>query len=255
MAVEAGCLTLFTGVESFDRDWNMQHNKKQNGVRPQVEIIQGALEAGIVFMYGLMIDLSSRTIANVREEIELILDKPQITLPTYLSMPIPIPVTPYFYECLDGDLILPGTKVRDLDATTLCLRTVNSQRDAVDFMDSLTTLRGYRSRVAKHSVKFYRKYRNHFTRDQMLIGLSGGALIASPLMATLPTRIGKRRASRTYVSTTEPLDLFYDPAFRVDARFESYFEPTMLTDSAGRIGDDLAEDIQAERPREAAVGL
>ena len=100
MAVDAGCLTLFTGVESFDQDWNVQHNKKQNSVRPQVEIIRGALEAGIVFMYGLMIDLSTRTIANVREEIEVILDTPDITLPTYLSMPIPIPVTPYFYECL-----------------------------------------------------------------------------------------------------------------------------------------------------------
>ena len=125
----------------------------------------------------------------------------------------------------------------------------------MDFMSRLTTLRGYRSRVAKHSLGFVRKYRKRFTRDQMVIGLSGGALIASPLLATLPTRIGRRRAARTFVSTTEPLDFFYDPAFRVDARFESYFQPTMLTDAEGRISDELAEDVQAGRPRIAAVGL
>ena len=255
MAREAGCVTLFTGVESFDADWNLRHNKRQNSVRPQVEIIRGALEAGIVFMYGLMIDLSTRSIADVRRELELILDTPEITLPTYLSMPIPIPVTPYFYECLDGDRILPSTKIRDLDATTLCLHTVDPQPEAAAFMSSLPTLRGYRSRVLRHSMQFARKYQKHFTKDQMLIGLSGGALIVSPLLATLPMRVGRLRGPRTHVSTTEPLDLFYDPAFRVDARFESYFQPTMLTDSAGRVGEQIAEDVQAGRPKAAAVGL
>jgi hypothetical protein len=245
-AREAGCITLFTGVESFDRRWNARHNKRQNSVKPQVEMIREALEAGIVFIYGLMIDLSTRSIADVRQELELILDTPEITLPTYLSMPIPIPVTPYFYECLDGELILPGTKIRDLDATTLCLRTVDPQVEAAAFMGTLPTLRGYRTRVARHSVGFARRYRKHFTRDQMLIGLSGGALIASPLLATFPTRIGRQRGPRTYISTTEPVDLFYDPAFRVDARFEGYFRPVMLTDAMGRVGEEIAEDIEAE---------
>lgn len=245
---EAGCVTLFTGVESFDDTWNARHNKHQNTVKPQVEIIQGALEAGIVFMYGLMIDLSTRTIADVRREIEVILDTPEITLPTYLSIPIPIPVTPYFYECLDGDRILPGTKIRDLESTTLCLRTVDPQPEAASFLKSIQTLAGYRLRVARHSLAFAKRYRKHFTRDQMIIGLSGGALIMAPLLATGPRRIGQRRVRRTHVSTTEPVDLFYDPAFRVDARFMSYFRPTMLTDSVGRIGEQIAEDVEAARP-------
>jgi hypothetical protein len=88
----------------------------------------------------------------------------------------------------------------------------------------------------------------------MLIGLSGGALIASPLLATFPTRIGRQRGPRTYISTTEPVDLFYDPAFRVDARFEGYFRPVMLTDAMGRVGEEIAEDIEAGRPKVAAVG-
>jgi hypothetical protein len=83
----------------------------------------------------------------------------------------------------------------------------------------------------------------------MIIGLSGGALIVAPLLATGPKRIGQRRIRRTHVSTTEPVDLFYDPAFRVDARFMSYFRPTMLIDSRGRIGDHIAEDVEAARPR------
>ena len=255
MAREARCLTLFTGVESFDDTWNARHNKRQNVVKPQVEIIQGAIEAGIVFMYGLMIDLSSRTIADVRRELDVIVDTPEITLPTYVSMPIPIPVTPYFYECLDDDRILPGTRVRDLDATTLCLRTVDPQPEAAAFMRSIQTLSGYRSRVVRHSLAFTQKYHKRFTRDQMLIALSGGALIVNPLLATLPKHIGRRRGPRTHVSTTESLDLFYDPAFRVDARFESYFQPVMLTDETGKIGREIALDVEAGRPREAAVGM
>lgn len=254
LAKEAGCYALFTGVESFDPEWNARQNKRHNTVRPQVDIIHDCLESGIVFFYGLMLDLATRSIMNIRRELEFILDSPDITLPCYLSMPIPIPVTPFFYDCLDGDLILPSTKIRDLESTTISLRTLDPLAEAAGFMRDLQSLRGYRMRVLKHSVAFARKYRKRLNRDQMTIALANGALIMAPLMATIPRRIGRRSAPRTFISTTEPLDRFYEPAFRVDAKYEGYFQPTMLTDEHGRISDVIADDVAAGRPKVAAVG-
>jgi hypothetical protein len=31
----------------------------------------------------------------------------------------------------------------------------------------------------------------------------------------------------------------YTPAFRVDSRFESYFQPTMVTDARGELHEDI----------------
>ena len=253
-AVRAGCKTLFTGVESFDTAWTAKHNKRQNSVGSQVEIIRDTLEAGIAFIYGLMLDLSTRSIQDIRSELDFVVAQPDITLPCYLSMPIPIPKTPFFYDCLDDGLILPSTKIRDLESTTVCLRTLDPQPEAAAFMADLQTLRGYRSRVARHSLGFARRYRRKLTGDGLIIALASAALIVAPVLATVPRKRGRRSAPRTFVSTTEPLDRFYVPTFRLDRRYESYFEPTMLTDANGRIGEDLAEDISEGRPRLAAIG-
>ena len=118
----AGCAALFCGVESFDSSWTDRHNKRQNGARSQLDIICECLEAGVVFLYGLMLDVTTRTLAELDAELEFVLAHPQLTLPSYLSLPIPLPGTPFFYQCLDGGAILPGTRVRDLDPTTISLR-------------------------------------------------------------------------------------------------------------------------------------
>lgn len=248
LAREAGCTALFTGVESFRREWVLRHNKRQNAARPQVEIIRECLESGIVFLYGLILDLTSRTIADVRAELETILDCPDITLPSYVSLPIPIPGTPYFHECRERDLILPSTKVRDLDATTISLRTRDSLEEATRFVRELQSMAGYRRRILRHSVNFWRRHRESLTRDQMAIALSNGALLMAPLLATGPRRLASRGRPRTYVSSTEPPDAVYTPAFRVDRRFAPYFEPAMLTDATGEFAAALAEDLLASRP-------
>jgi hypothetical protein len=50
------------------------------------------------------------------------------------------------------------------------------------------------------------------------------------------------------VSTTEPLDLVYRPAFTVASRHQHLFEPIYLTDPLGRLADDIAEDVDDARP-------
>src|SRR5215510_7019464 len=60
-AREAGCVALFSGVESFDDAWLARNNKLQNTRVPQVELIRKTLEAGIVFLYGLVLDVTTRS--------------------------------------------------------------------------------------------------------------------------------------------------------------------------------------------------
>jgi hopanoid C-2 methylase len=254
-ARDAGCVALFTGVESFDTEWTRRQNKKQNGVRPQLDIIRGCLEAGVVFCYGLMLDLSTRSIAAARRELDLVLDNPEITLPAYVSLAIPLPGTPFFYDCLDRGAILPLTKIRDLESSTLSLRPVDDLPAAARFVRELQTMSGLRRRIVRHSAAFWRRYRRRFTRDQMLIALGNAAILAAPLGATAPFRMGARGLPRTHVSTTEPLDAFYRPAFRVDHRYEAHFQPTLLTDAAGRVSAALAPDVEAAAPRPRLTAL
>ncbi len=240
---DAGCTFLFSGVESFDPEWNALQNKRQNGIRPQAEVIQECLEMGIVFFYGLILDLGTRSIADIKEELDYVVSLPEITLPSFLSMPVPMPGTPLFRQLLDERKLLPLTKLRDLDSTTISLDTLDPLPEAAQFMRDLQSFRGYRRRVAKHTAGFWKRYRKTLTRDQMLVATASGALCAAPLLATAPSRLGGRGSRRTHISTTEPLDRFYTPAFRVEARYADHFEPTLLTDGEREISADLQEDV------------
>lgn len=74
------------------------------------------------------------------------------------------------------------------------------------------------------------------------------------LSVRLLRRLGKD-APRTHVSSTEPLDRVYTPAFRLDSRFERYFRPTMVTDKNGQMHDDLIDSGLLETRRIAKVAL
>lgn len=244
---EAGCVALFSGVESFDVEWSRSRNKRQNGLRPQVEIIRECLRAGVVFLYGLILDVTTRPVAELRRELDFIVSCPEITLPAYVCVPIPILGTPFFYECLDGGLLLPETRVRDLDGTTLCLRPLDPLPEVARFVRDLQTLRGFRARVIGHSVRFARRYAGTLGWEQMVIALANAALITAPLLATLPSRRGRAAGPRTHVSTTERLDRTYWPSLPVDPRHQDLFRPTMLTGPDGSIAPQIAADVEALR--------
>jgi hypothetical protein len=247
LAREAGCTGLFSGVESFDEGWNTRHNKLHNTVLPQLEIIRECLRGGVTFLYGMMLDLMTRPIAEIRRELDFIVDCPEIPLPSYVSIPIPIPGTPFFYECLDGDRILPATKIRDLDATTISMRTVDPLEEAAAFARDLQSMRGYRRRMLRHSIRFAATYRRHLSPVKLGLALYNAPLLSEPLLTTLPKKIGKAGGPRTHISTTEPLDTFYRPKFRVDSKFESAFRPTMLSLADGRLNPEIADDVAAGR--------
>jgi hypothetical protein len=246
LARESGCITLFSGVESFDDAWLRGVNKSQNVRLSPVELVRKTHEAGIVFLYGLVLDLATRRVADVERELDAILDTPDLTLPSYVSVSIPILGTPFFSECLERGILLPRTRVRDLDGTTLALRPRDDLPRVEQFVRDLQQFRGRRARILGHAYGYARRWRGILSPWQITVGGFNGAILAAPLLTSAPRELF-RRGRRTHVSTTEVLDRVYRPAFPVASRFESYFAPTMLTDAAGRLTEALAPDLVDDR--------
>lgn len=256
---EAGCELLFSGLESFDNDWLRSFNKIQNTSSPQVEMVSKSLNAGVIFAYGLMLDVTSRSIADLRRELEFITSTPEITIPSFVTLAIPILGTPYFYECLNKGTLLPETKLRDMDGTTILQKPLDDIAEVVKFVNDLQSLRGFHSRVLKHAVGFARLYHSKLTKMQMVLALGNNLLTCAQPLTTSLTGLGwikARPRPRTFISSTEPLDHMYTPAFRVESRFASYFKPTMVTDQSGQLHEDLIESgvLQMNARRQAAVG-
>lgn len=241
---EAGCELLFSGLESFDNEWLRNFNKLQNTSAPQVEMVKKSLNAGVVFAYGLIVDVTSRRIADLRRELDFITATPEITLPSFVTLSIPILGTPYFYECLDRKVLLPNTKLRDMDGTTIMQRPLDPIEDVVKFVRDIQSMKGFRQRILKHAVGFTKIYRSKLTKMQMILALGNGLLVSAQPVTTSLTSLGwikNRPKPRTFISSTEPLDHMYTPAFRVDSRYVKYFEPTMVTDKRGELHEDILE--------------
>jgi hypothetical protein len=254
---EAGCELLFSGLESFDNDWLRNFNKLQNTTAPQIEMISKSLNAGIVFAYGLMVDVTTRSVSDLRRELRFITGTPEITLPSFVTLSIPLLGTPYFFECLDRGSLLPETKLRDMDGTTILQRPLDPINEVVKFVDDVQSFRGYRSRALKHAAAFTHLYRSKLNAMQLMFALGSGLMVcAQPLTGSLAGLgwIRHRPKRRTYISTTEPLDHMYTPAFRVDSRYESYFHATMVTDKSGALHQDMIDSgVLRNAPRKAVA--
>jgi hypothetical protein len=241
LSKESGCELLFSGVESFDPVWLRSVNKLQNTSIPQVEMISRCLNTGIIFCYGLMMDLGTRTIADVRRELEFITGTPEISLPAFITLSIPILGTPYFYECLNDRTILPETKLRDMDGFTIVQKTLDPMDEVVEFVRNVEQFRGLRGRILKHTVRFFQLYKRKLRPPQMSMGFAQGLLLSAHTLMTSTTGLGwlKKGRRRTFVSTTEPIDQIYTPTFRVASRFQNHFQPTMVTDKSGNLTAEL----------------
>jgi hypothetical protein len=246
LAKEGGCLALFSGVESFDdAGWLRRNDKRQNAVRPQRELVRQAYEAGIVFVYGLVLDPTTRRLAELRDELEHAVADSTVALPAYCSMSIPLLGTPSFYDHLEAGRLLPSTRVRDLDGTTISLRPLDPLPEVVGFVRDLQSFRGLRAKAARHTVGFLGRYGSRLSWFGLgVAAFQPGLLCVSGLV----TGAWRGRAPvRTHVSTTEVLDAQYRPAFPVASRFESWFAPTMLTDRDGALAAAVADDVLAAR--------
>ncbi len=239
----SGCELLFCGVESFDSAWLRSFNKLQNTSAPQVELIRKCLQAGIVFSYGLIVDVTTRRISDLRRELEFITDTPEITLPSFVTLSIPILGTPYFHESLAKGVLLPNIKLRDMDGTTVVQQPLDPIDEVVKFLADLQSLRGFGGRVLRHSARFARLYRRRLTKMQMILATGSSLLLCAQRFSTPFSSFSwlRKQQARTFISSTEPLDRIYTPAFRVESKFERYFRPTMVTNQRGQLHEDLVD--------------
>lgn len=252
-AKAAGCMALFTGVESFDTATLRRSNKRHNQIVPQIEMIRSCLDAGILLEYGIMADPTTRPIAELEAEIDFILNTPEITLPAYFTLAIPLLGTPYFRECLDTRRILPRTRLHDLDGVVVAMKTIDPIEEAIAFARRLPNLAGHRSRVLRHAAGFARRYARRLSPLQLIAAMGNVALVATASsVGSSPMAAFRRRPAQTFLSTTETLDPLYRPFMRLPASFESHFRPTTVTDEDGEPSEDILPDLIAAR---AAAGV
>jgi radical SAM superfamily enzyme YgiQ (UPF0313 family) len=250
LARRSGCGGLFSGVESFEASVLRGLRKLQNTRAPQVEMIRRCLLAGVAFLYGIILDFATRTLEEIDAELDYIVGNTDIPMPNYFTPVIPLLGTPYFHDCVKRGLLLPDAKLRDFDTTTLVHRPRDPLPRVAACLRDLPALRRYRSRIPGRMLRFLRKYHRRLELDPIRMMLGGALMVCAP---RLNAGLGLRRsgASRTYVTTTEPLDPVYTPAFPVDPRFADHFRPTMITDASGALNPELRADLEpVERRRQ-----
>ena len=246
-AREAGCFSVFVGVESFDELWLRRVNKPQNNRFGRIGLIRKCLDAGILFQYGLVFDPTERTLAEMHRELALICDEPEIPAPNFIFGTVPFPGTPFFHDRHARGLLLPNTRVRDLEGSTLTMRPLDRVEDVARFLATAKNLHGYRARHLARQARFLWRRRRSLSAEQMLVSSVIVASILTPGPLLNPTSLFARRAPRTHVSTTERLDPVYTPVMRVGAEFERHFRPTLVTDETGALNPALADDLLATR--------
>jgi hypothetical protein len=248
-AKETGCGVLFSGVESFNKKTLYTFNKPQNTIKNQCNMIHECFDAGIAFYYGLMLDIGRRTIDDLEAELDFIFNTPDISLPSYAGLAIPILNTPYFRECLEKKQILPNTKLRDLDATTITVYSQDRLDETARFVSRIQRFTGYKKKMLRHCLSFIGTYKKRISWDTMLLALNNFFLLSFPEVSTAMTDTGRLAGpkrpewKRTYISTTEPLDRAYVPSFSVDSVYANYFKPTLVTNSRGEVNPEITEDL------------
>lgn len=249
---EAGCLGLFSGIESLDPESLRDFNKRQNTKVSQIKLMRDCLEAGIVFLYGIIFDLAARTINACRAEIELLTGTPGITLPSFITQTIPLLGTPYFRECVDRRLLLPNVKLRDMDGSMLVVKPLDPLGDVTQFLRELPQLYGYRHRVIRHTAGFLRRYGRTMTVEQLAMAIGSAGMILGSTARPWRQRV---RASRPFVAGSEPLDAAFRPAFPVDGRYAAYFTPTIVTDEHGDLHADVLADLANMEKNQRIISL
>lgn len=243
-ARDSGCIQFFVGVESLsDTIWLDKVNKNQNARHNQIEIITRCQDAGILFQYGLVFDPTERTLAQIYAELDVILSTPELPLPLFTFLAIPFPGTPVFREKYENNLILPNTKMRDLESTTLCTKSLDPQEDVVRYIKTDKNMRKLRKRVIAHQAAYMKRYWHSLNFDKKVVTNLSAAAMLTPGKFTSPNSMFMKKVERTHVSTTDVLDSVYSPCLPVAEKYREYFKPTVLTDHGGEINPLVQDDV------------
>lgn len=241
-----GCIGLFSGVESLDPAVLKSYNKRQSLLLEPGRLSRACAEHGIVFDYGLLFDFGAETVASASAQIDHILSDPEVPLPAFLSLTIPILGTPYFDTAVQARRLMPNLRLADLDGRKLVEWPKEPLETVAPFVRDLLMLRGRKARLARHAVAHALTRRRAYRIDQTLFNL------VRPMVAYGTTvRVGTarqmlhglREAPLTACAMTDPLSAMYTPNVPLASRFEADFQPLHLTDEHGALTDTVANRL------------
>ncbi len=260
-AADSGCIGFFSGVESFSPQQIAAFNKDQNLILPQEQVISRCLEAGMVLHYGLVFDPYERPIREFQDELEMIVSNHRITLPSFLTLAIPLLGTPMFQQRLNDGALLPNLRLREMDGRTLIYRTHDPFDQVVDYVRRMETGPIERKQLFAYAWKFFRHYRKTLSPWAMISGLLNVISTGIPSLGTnaREKKVPREERRRTYNAATEPLGSLYRPLIHIPERYVDHFQPLLVTDDKGRLHEDLRGDLgwmeesQQERAPEPAA--
>ncbi len=246
-AKKAGCVGLFSGVESLDSEQLARYGKRQNMAVPQLSAIEMCLKAGVIYQYGLMFDPSSESLQKMKEQLDFIIDHDRIPMPAFMSLTIPLLGTPEFYRYVDDSLLLPNARLRDMDGMTMVSRPLDPMPDVVKFIKDINNLQWARRRILARDFRFFRRYRKSLSAAQIM------TLIGSDVRTVLPGMEqnnvtffpGRVQAEKlTHDTRTQPLGRLYEPIIDVPSHLRGHFEPTMVTNAFGALHSHVSELVR-----------
>ena len=120
---DAGCLSLYTGLETFNPEAMAHMNKRQNVIGDVRRVVDHCLEAGMFVDTGMLLNPVMDTPDYIRRIPELLIES-GIHVPTFVAFESPIPGTPHFRRLAaeEEPAMLPNALLRDFTGYTLVTR-------------------------------------------------------------------------------------------------------------------------------------
>ena len=236
---KAKCVTLFVGLESFDREMLRRYNKKQNLSRRHnvLDDIAFAESQGIGIGYGYLFDPRFQTAEDMEQQVRMIAQTPMLPMPTYLSVVAPLAGTASFWSDLRTGQLAANLRLRDLDGETIGYSKLADTPEALTAFVERIFRRPWtvvdRSRVLLKALR-------RIVRAGSLDPIRWYIIAAADLHCFVWSHASPSR-QRTYLAGDELLDpqYFEHPIDLTEEDRKLYFDPIALTDCAGRPVDWL----------------
>jgi hypothetical protein len=238
LMVKAKCVSLFVGLESFDRDVLRRYNKKQNLSRHHsvIDDIAHAESLGVAISYGYMLDPRFQTAAAMENQIRTIARTPTLPMPTYLSVVSPLAGTASFWDDLAAHRLAANPRLRDLDGETIGYsQLADTPEVLVQFVERMFR----RPWTVVGRVSILAKALRRIGRCRSLNPIRWYVMAATNFHCFLWSSPSPRQP-RTYLAGSEVLDPQYSeyPDITQEDRVR-YFEPVALTDAEGHAAEWL----------------
>lgn len=237
-----GCLAIFSGVESVDPSVLKTFNKRQSLTSDPQGMATACAEHGILFDYGMILDFTQQTIAEVNAQIEVILAEWDAPVPGLFSLTIPILGTPYFDQAANDERLLPNLLLSDLDGQKIVEWPREPLEQVQAFVRDIMSFRGHKTALLRHTLRRTLRRRQEYRLELLALTLLrpihryfGTFGIGSPRQMWQTFR----EPPLTFCSQSDTLRTAYRPFYRLPNHFANAFTPTLVTDEKGKLSDEI----------------